>query len=86
MRVDTVAKKVGVGLFAVCATTLVVGCDRFDPVEYMAQNICELLNCDVLFFVEDLLGVSGGAEGGGGAMSMPMSSEADSDDGGGHAH
>ena len=83
MRVDTVARKAGVGLFAMCATTLVVGCDRFDPVEYMAQNICEVLNCDVLFFVEDLLGVSGGAEGGG-AMSMP--SEPDSDDGGGHAH
>ncbi len=82
MRIDTVARKAGVGLFAVWATTLVGGCDRFDPVEYMAQNICELLNCDVLFFVEDVLGVSGGAEGTGAAAS-----EADSgDDGGGHAH
>ena len=84
MRIDTVARKAGVGLFALCATTLVGGCDRFDPVAYMAQNICEVLNCDVLFFVEDVLGVSGGAEGGG---AMPMPSEADSgNDGGGHAH
>ena len=83
MRNKTVAKKAGVGLFALCATTLVGGCDRFDPVAYMSQNICEVLNCDVLFFIEDVLGVSGGADGGG---AMPMPSEPDSDDGGGHAH
>ncbi len=69
---------------ALAASLFVMACD-FNPVNYMSRNACEVLNCDALFFIDDLLPLSAaptGDAGTGGGMDMD---EAD-DDGGGHAH
>ncbi len=55
-----------------------MGCS-FDPLKFAGRNACEFLNCDVLFFVDDILPLSGGPVEGGGAAP------AESDEaGGGH--
>ena len=69
-----------------CGAFFATGCS-LDPLNYLSRNACELLNCDELFFIEDLLPLSArpsGDAGSGGAMVMEMS-EAE-DEGGGHAH
>ena len=69
-----------------CAALLATGCS-FDPLNYLSRNACEFLNCDDLFFVEDMLPLSArqtGNAGAGGGMVMDMD-EAE-DEGGGHAH
>lgn len=61
---------------------LATGCS-FSPGKYLSRNACELLNCDELFFIEDMLPLSTrptGDAGAGGGMDM---SGAD-DGGGGH--
>ncbi len=57
----------GTGLLAICLLfpTLAGGCS-FDPLKYFSKNACEVLNCDVLFFLEDLFPLSAGPTGGGG--------------------
>ncbi len=69
-----------------CAVLVTTGCS-FDPLNYMSRNACEFLNCDQLFFIEDMLPLSArptGDGGSGGGMGMDMG-EAE-DEGGGHAH
>ncbi len=70
------------GAAALGANLFVMGCD-FSPINYFSRNACDFLNCDVLFFVDDILPLSGGpiATGGG----VPAEADGD-DDGGGHAH
>lgn len=68
------------------AAFLSAGCS-FDPLKYMSRNACEFVNCDVLFFIEDMLPLSArpeGEAGSGGGMVVDMG-EAE-DEGGGHAH
>lgn len=69
-----------VGLLLIAG--LATGCS-FSPGKYLSRNACELLNCDELFFIEDMLPLSTrptGDAGAGGGMDM---SGAD-DGGGGH--
>ncbi len=40
------------------------GCS-FNPLKYFSRNACDVLNCDVLFFIEDLFPLSAGPTGGG---------------------
>ena len=66
---------------ALAANLFVMGCD-FNPVNYFSRNACDFLNCDVLFFVDDLLPLSGGPVGTGGTAADAGGEDED----GGHAH
>ncbi len=57
----------GTGLLAICLLfpALAGGCS-FDPLKYFSKNACDMLNCDVLFFLEDLFPLSARPAGGGG--------------------
>ncbi len=63
------------GVVAVCAFVLTTGCS-FNLFNYAARNACDFLNCDVLFFVDDLLPLSGGPVAGAAVV--------EDDGGGGH--
>lgn len=76
MRIKSFTKAVMVSVVAMSAIVFSFGCE-FNLVNYLGRNACEFLNCDVMFFIEDVLPLSGGAEAGG---SMP----AMDDGGGGH--
>lgn len=82
MKRKSVSKAIVACAAALGANVYVLGCD-FNPVNYLSRNACDFLNCDVLFFVDDILPLSGepiAASGG-----VPGAADAD-DDGGGHAH
>ncbi len=68
------------------AAFFATGCS-FEVTDYLSRNACEFVNCDELFFIEDILPLSARAPenaGSGGGMVMDMGEEAD--EGGGHAH
>lgn len=77
MRIKSFTKSVVVGVIAMSAVVFSFGCD-FNLVNYLSRNACDFLNCDVLFFIEDVLPLSGGPEAAG---TMPTM---DADEGGGH--
>lgn len=63
------------------------GCGSFSPLSYFNRNACDFLNCDDLFWVEDLFPLSQRPAGTGGMASgatMDMSEE--EDEGGAHLH
>ena len=57
------------------------------PGQFLQRNACELLNCNMLFFIDDMfpLAAQPGGGGGGGGASGDMDMEED-DEGGGHMH
>ncbi len=68
---------------AVCLTVAallvaIVGCN---PVKYLSKNMCVFVNCDSLFFIEDLLPLSTRPTGDGGGDS---GGEDEGGGGGGH--
>lgn len=65
---------------AVGAAFLGMGCD-LDPVQFLSRNACEILNCDVLFFVDDLLPLSAAPAASGGGAAAPAAPAAS-----GHVH
>jgi len=83
MRVKSFTKSIMVNVVALCAGVFSVGCE-FNLVNYLSRNACDFLNCDVMFFIEDVLPLSArpGAAAGGGAAAPTE----DADEGGGHAH
>lgn len=86
MQTRTDLKTARAYVAALCVTLFSTGCD-FDPISFLSRNACEFVNCDQLFFIEDLLPLSArpeGQAGSGGGMVMDMA-EAE-DEGGGHAH
>ncbi|MHC4672231.1 MAG: hypothetical protein ACYTBZ_07065 [Planctomycetota bacterium] len=60
-----------------------MGCGSFSPLEYFSKNACDFLNCDVLFFVDDMLPLSGGPITDGESGGAPAETE---EEGGGHMH
>lgn len=83
MQIKSRSRTIGVGGAALAAHLFVMGCD-FNPINYVGRNACDFLNCDVLFFVDDLLPLSGGpVAAGGGNSGAPDTGSADE---GGHAH
>ena len=71
------------GVFALgclIVPALGMGCS-FDPLKYFSRNACEVVNCNALFFIDDLLPLSAAPAGGPAAEEEPAA-----DDGGGHAH
>ncbi len=82
MKIKSIARTVIMGGAAWGANMFVMGCD-LNPVNYLSRNACDFLNCDVLFFIDDVLPLSGAPI----AASGGAPAEADSaDEGGGHAH
>ncbi len=74
-----------------CLTLLVIlvagtGCN---PARYFARNACDIVNCDILFFVEDVFPLStrptGGGGGGASEGDSGGASEDEGEDDGGHA-
>ncbi len=56
------------------------------PGQFLQRNACELLNCDMLFFIDDLFPLAAQSSSGGGAGSGGAAAEPDEDDSGGHMH
>ena len=86
MRTSTNLKTAAASVALFCAAFFATGCD-FNPVNFLSRNACEFINCDELFFIEDILPLSARADSGagsGGGMVMDVA-EAE-DEGGGHAH
>lgn len=57
MRTRSITGTAAIFVSLFCAAVFAVGCS-FNPLKYMSRNACDVLNCDVLFFVEDLLPLS----------------------------
>lgn len=58
------------------------------PAQFLQKNACELLNCDFLFFIDDMFPLAAAPSGAGGgeaasAGAMEMEEE---EEGGGHMH
>ncbi len=69
-------------LLAVLSST--VACK---PGQFLQRNACELLNCDMLFFVDDMFPLAAQPGGGtGGAGSGGVTAEPEEEEGGGHLH
>ncbi|MCH7841076.1 MAG: hypothetical protein IID38_12695 [Planctomycetes bacterium] len=76
---------------AMCAPVLsfatfgFLGCGSFDPVNYFSRNACDFLNCEVLFFIDDVLPLSAAPMG---SMDMAEAggSEGEGEQEGGHLH
>ncbi len=79
-------------IVAMCAPVLhfaVFGlaCSPDDTLKYFSQNACDFVNCDVLFFVEDIFPLSQRPTMSGGmASGEPMEMSAEEEEGGGHMH
>ncbi len=56
------------------------------PGQFLERNACELLNCDVLFFIDDLFPLATQPSSGGGAGSGGEAAEPEEEEGGGHLH
>ena len=66
-------------LLSLLLPALGTGCS-FDPLKYFSRNACDMLNCEVLFFVDDVFPLSAAPTAGG---SQDAAVE---EDAGGHAH
>ena len=74
-----VFSRTAAGLTLLVFLSLAVACK---PGQFLQRNACELLNCDVLFFVDDMFPLaaqSGGGGGGGGSDGMVMDEEEEDD-------
>ena len=86
MRMKPIVRTTGACTAVFCAAFFATGCD-FDPMSFLSRNACEFVNCDELFFIEDMLPLSARPSGdGGSAGGMIMDGGEAEDEGGGHAH
>ena len=86
MRTKHIMKTAGTCMATFCATFFVAGCE-LDPMNFLSRNACEFVNCDELFFIEDMFPLSARPQGdanSGDGMVMDM--DEPDDDGGGHVH
>jgi hypothetical protein len=68
------------GLTAGALAALAVGCD-FNPAKFVSRNACDILNCEVLFFVDEIFPLSAAPAAPGGGAAAPAAPAA-----GGHVH
>jgi len=59
MRNKSIMGTVVVCVSVFCIIVSATACS-LDPLKFLSRNACEILNCDVLFFVDDVLPLSGG--------------------------
>ena len=79
-RILTYMTKTAAILMSLAIVSSMVGCK---PGQFLQRNACELLNCNTLFFIDDMFPLAtqpGGGGGGGGAA------EPEEEEGGGHLH
>lgn len=63
------------------------GCGSFNPVSYVSKNACDFLNCDELFWVEDVFPLSERpAMSSGMASGETMDMSEEEEEGGAHMH
>ena len=83
-RILTYMTKTAAILMSLAIVSSMVGCK---PGQFLQRNACELLNCNTLFFIDDMFPLatqpSGGGGGGGASGDMDMEED---DEGGGHMH
>ncbi len=82
MKRQVLLKVIVAGAAALGANFSLLGCD-FNPVNYLSRNACDFVNCDVLFFVDDILPLSGGPIAVGGGVAAEASGDEEEE---GHAH
>ncbi len=63
-----------------------VACFPEDPLKYFSRNACDFVNCDVLFFIEDMFPLSERPQGGGGGGEMVMDMPAAEEEESAHMH
>lgn len=86
MRTSPNLRTGGACVAALCAALFSAGCD-LNPLGFLSRNACEFVNCEELFFIEDLLPLSARPDGEAGSGSgMVMDAAEAEDEGGGHAH
>ena len=56
------------------------------PGQFLQRNACELLNCNVLFFIDDIFPLATQSSSGGGGGSGGAAAEPEAEEGGGHLH
>ena len=56
------------------------------PGQFLQRNACELLNCNVLFFIDDIFPLATQSSSGGGGGSGSAAAEPEEEEGGGHLH
>ncbi len=84
-RIMSQMTKIAASLMLLAVLSSMVACKTG---QFLQRNACELLNCDMLFFVDDLFPLAAQSGGGGGAsdaMDMDMDEE-EEEEGGGHMH
>ena len=55
------------------------------PVRFFERNACDILNCDTLFFLDDMFPLAGGPSGAAGPTGAAGTSDSEEEDGG-HLH
>lgn len=80
----------GVAICGMLLLPLVLGAGC-KPVRFFERNACDILNCDTLFFLDDMFPLAGGPTGGGGTSGADgttgAAGTADSEEeDGGHLH
>ena len=75
--------KTTASLMLLAVLSSIVACK---PGQFLQRNACELLNCNVLFFIDDIFPLATLTSSGGGGGSGGATAEPDEDDGGGHMH
>ena len=75
------SRHAGLSLMLLAFPFLAMSCS-FSPARFFARNACDIFNCDVLFFIDDLFPLSAGPMGGAGEPA----DEAEEEEGGGHSH
>ena len=71
--------KTATSLMLLAVLSSMMGCK---PGQFLQRNACELLNCNVLFFIDDIFPLAVQSGGGGAPDAMDMEEE----EGGGHMH
>ena len=75
--------KTAAGLMLLAVLSSMVACK---PGQFLQRNACELLNCNVLFFIDDIFPLATQSSSGGGGGSGGAAAEPEEEEGGGHLH
>ncbi len=75
--------KTAASLMLLAVLSSMVACK---PGQFLERNACELLNCNVLFFIDDIFPLATQSSSGGGGGSGGAAAEPEEEEGGGHLH
>ncbi len=75
--------KTATSLMLLAVLSSMMGCK---PGQFLQRNACELLNCNVLFFIDDIFPLATQPSSGGVGESGGAAAEPEEEEGGGHLH